>query len=148
MSRGTYRAFGVAALLVFVLGCDATPKKVCRHLATLDAENAESCTADMKAMADTYPQYWGDIGVCFLSSKEKEELGTCYEVIDTVRLQDFCQGVLTRLPEAYRGSVSNCLREHRGLLRTDEQQWEARRDCVLQADSAEAVRDCRRSSAR
>lgn len=133
----------VSVLTLLAAGCKASPEKVCKHIAKLGADPTSDCVTEMRAVEDAFPQYWHDIGACFLTTREADELGTCYEVMDTIQLQDFCRSMMERAPDAYSGSISKCLREQRMLLRHDKATWERRAECLERADSAEAVRACR-----
>lgn len=134
----------IGILVALATGCSPTPAKVCKHLLNLDAESTDRCDEEMQALANDFPQYWPDVGACFLASKASDELVTCYEVMDTIRLQDFCSGVMTRIPDAYGSSIAQCLREHRALWRQSKDAWEQRATCVHAADAADAVRACAR----
>lgn len=133
----------VGLLTSFSAGCKATPEKVCKHIRTFDAEIGEPCVTEMRAVEAEFPQYWNDIGACFLATRAPDELVTCYEVMDTIQLQQFCRTMMDRVPDAYTGSISKCLREQRVLLRRDKETWARRAACLEEANTAEAVRACR-----
>ena len=137
----------LAVFGVLVTGCKTTPNKVCDHIAGLGDPRAD-CVAEMEAVVADYPEYWADIAVCFVAAVSVEELGTCDEVIETIRLQAFCEDVLARIPDAYRGSSANCLRAQRATMREDPARWETQRACVAAAATADEVRACPGASPR
>lgn len=137
----------LAVFGLLATGCKSNPNKVCKHIEQL-GDAREGCASELDAVAEDYPDYWADIAACFIAATSVDELGTCDEVIATIRLQTFCDDVLARIPDAYRGSSANCLRAQRATLREAPERWEAQRDCVAAAGTADEVRACPGASPR
>lgn len=144
--RRVVLVLGVSVSLALLAGCKPTPKKVCAHLAELGApEGGADCLADMSTTQTALGTYWHDVGACFLASRAMGELATCYEVIDTITLQNACRGIVERAPTAYEGSLASCLRDLRVLKRNDDAaRWATRHSCLQSAESADSVERCRR----
>lgn len=128
-----------------LVGCKATPEKVCSHLEELGAPaSGEGCVRTMSLTQQELGTYWDDVGACFLASREVGELSTCYEVIDTIMLQDLCRRMVERSPSVYEGSLPNCLRDLRVLKRDDAAGWAKRQQCLDAAKTTEDLERCRR----
>lgn len=139
------RPFIIAAVLLWsalVVGCKATPEKVCRHLKILGAENADQCVPYFEEIQSNTPQYWGNISDCILSAEDSSMLHTCNSIVDLVRAQSLCDEIMDRLPEAYDRSLTHCLDRQFELQLRGDLDWQTYERCVQEAGDSVAVRAC------
>lgn len=140
--RVIWAPIAVVVLSFSLVACKPTPEKVCRHLQTLSAENAEQCVPYFQEIQESTPQYWDGISRCILATQDEGDLHSCDAVVDLVRAQAMCDEVLDRLPDAYEGSVSTCLDAQHDVQRAEAVSWAAYEACVIEAEDFATIEAC------
>lgn len=140
--RALWPMIVLCSFSALAVGCKATPQKVCGHLKTLGAENADQCVPYFEEIQARTPQYWDNISQCILAAQDASMLHTCNAVVDLVRAQALCAEVMDRLPEAYDASLTHCLDTQYEHQARGDLDWNAYEQCVQNAQDLDALDGC------
>lgn len=140
--RSVFSLSMFGALILSLVGCKATPDKVCRHVQVLVGESSDSCVPFFENVQERAPQYWDSIGGCVLAAEDVSALSTCDGMVELVRAQTLCDEVMERVLGAYEDSMAQCLDTQYGVLEAGDSAWRTHEKCIMHARDVDAVHAC------